>query len=171
MKKVLIIFLVTSIPFGLIMGILSLNPMAGVMAGFSFGFLMALILGIINIVATKVIGGDRDTPVKQEKEIELRMPFNEAYKLCKQSILYIPGGKVTYENYVKGIVLGKTGVNIWTWGDKITMRIEKIDEETSKVHIQSKPAVATTVVDYGKNLKNIHTMSNYLQQHNQKSTL
>lgn len=164
MKKFFMIFFVTSIPFGVFMGIFTWNLKAGIYAGLIFGILMALTLGVINFFATKIHGGGKNTSVKQAHEIELQLPFNEAYEKCIESIRYIPGGKVTGENYAEGTILGKTGVNIWTWGDKLALHVEKINEETSKVHVQSRPAVATTVVDYGKNLKNIKTISNYLQK-------
>ncbi len=36
-----------------------------------------------------------------------------------------------------------------TWGDKLEFHIQKVDEEVSKVWVQSWPIVPTTLVDYG----------------------
>lgn len=162
MKKLLQIFFFTSIPFGFIMGLMFQELEIGIMVGLFFGLGMTIILGIINKVSMKSIGESGTTSVKQEKQIELTLPYKSAFELCKKAVLSINGTKITYENEQEGIIHAKTAVNALTWGDKISVSVEKVDEERSKVHIQSKPAVATTVVDYGKNLKNVKIIADYL---------
>ncbi|KKB41474.1 hypothetical protein [Bacillus thermotolerans] len=79
--------------------------------------------------------------------------------------LSIEGAEVTYEDYEDGVIRAKTGVNLRTFGDQITPLVQKADEETTSVHIQSKPAIPTTIVDYGKNIKNVKTITTYLKPH------
>lgn len=162
MKKLLQMFFFTSIPFGVIMGLMFQELEIGVMAGLFFGLGMTIIVGVINKISMKSIGESGTSSVKQEKEMELTLPYKTAFELCKNAVLSIKGTKITYENEQEGMIRAKTAVNALTWGDKISVFVEKVDEERSKVHIQSKPAVATTVVDYGKNLKNVKVIANYL---------
>ncbi|UGB30523.1 hypothetical protein [Metabacillus sp. B2-18] len=171
MKKLLTIFFITSISFGLIMGLLFQELELGITVGFFFGLAMAVMIGIINKISMKSIGESGTSSVKQEKVIELTLPCKPVFELCKKAVLSIKGAKITYENEQEGIIRAKTAVNALTWGDTIVVNVEKINAENSKVHIQSKPAVPTTVVDYGKNLKNVKAISSYLMDTQKNITL
>lgn len=163
MKKLFTIFLATPFPFALFM-LIKFDFSISVLCGLTFGLLMTIILGVINYFSLKQVGGEAASSVKKEKEIELQLSYENSFELCKNSLSCIKGASITHEDFNKGIIRAKTGVNLKTWGDKIEFHIQKISDEVSKVWIQSMPIIPTTLVDYGKNLNNIKKISNYLQE-------
>ncbi|MEB1808867.1 MAG: hypothetical protein LPK26_16525 [Bacillaceae bacterium] len=164
MKKILMIFLATSITFGLTMFINDSDVSTSITSGLAFGIFMTVILGAMNYLLVKRVGGKAESSVKQETEIELYLPYKDSFELCKNSLSSINGTKITHEDVEKGIIQAKTGVNIQTWGDKLEFHIQKVDEEVSKVWVQSRPIVPTTLIDYGKNLNNIKRITNHLEE-------
>ncbi|MFV8829778.1 hypothetical protein [Alkalihalobacterium sp. APHAB7] len=139
MKKILMIFLATSITFGLTMFINGRDVSTSITSGLAFGIFMTVILGAMNYLLVKRVGGKAESSVRQEKEIEIYLPYKDSFELCKNSLSSINGTKITYENLEKGIIQAKTGVNFQTWGDKLEFHIHKVDEEVSSVWVQSRP--------------------------------
>ncbi|MCT2534823.1 hypothetical protein NC661_04210 [Aquibacillus koreensis] len=166
MKKMLILFVATSIPFGLIMGLLFRDLTLGVMAGLGYGLFMTLILGSLQLILGAKLGAKLGTSVKQKNEMELPLPLKEAILSCRNSVIAIHGAKIEQQDYTNGtgIIHVKTKVNIRTWGEKITFRVQKVSDEVTKVWVESKPVIPTTLLEYGKSLKNINAITSYLEK-------
>ncbi|MDL4842358.1 hypothetical protein [Aquibacillus rhizosphaerae] len=160
MKKILFIFTVCFLPFGLIMSIVLGDFIIGMMSGLFFGLLMTITLGILN----KSMGGKLDSSVRQETEFKIDVSFKEALELCKESISSVKGAQIKQEDYANGIIRVKTSMTLKSWGEKIVFRVQKINDEVSNVYVQSKPTLPTTLVDYGKNSNNINNISSYFDQ-------
>ncbi|WP_117160954.1 hypothetical protein [Paraliobacillus sp. X-1268] len=164
MKKMLTIFLASSIAFGSFLFIVFRDFTIGILSGLFFGFFMAIILGAINYFSVKSIGADTESGVRQENEMDLHLTYKDSFELCKKSVDNLKGAKIKYEDYEKGIIHAKTRINVMTWGEKIVYRVQEVNEDVSKVIVKSAPVVPTTLVDYGHSLSNIKSISNYLEQ-------
>lgn len=155
MNRYVKLFLVTSIPFGILNGLLDLNDgwnealLSGIISGVFFGIGMTLTLGIVH----KTIGKNKN--VKQEQTVVVDLPYDQAFDLCLQSLENVRKSRLVEEDRVNGKIVVKVGLNWATWGDKIIYSISKMDDNQTEVNIVSYPIVKTTLIDYGKNAENI----------------
>lgn len=166
MKKMLTIFLATSIPFGFISFIIFRDFTTGILLGVLFGSIMTITLGAIDYFIVKSVGGSTESDVRQEIEMDLHLTYQDTFELCKKSVYCINGAKIKHADYEEGIIHAKTRINGMTWGEKIVYSVQEVNEEISKVFVKSKPVVPTTLVDYGHSLSNIKSISKYLEQNN-----
>lgn len=164
MNKIEKIFLATSIPFGITVFAAYKVILYGLIAGAVFGVSMAVLLVSINYLFTKSSGEGWDSSVNRKKEIEVHMNYHQAFELCKNSISSLKNARIMNVDYTKGIIQIRTAANFKTLGEQIVFRVTKISDEVCKIHVQSKPAYPTTVVDYGKNIENIKLLSSYFNQ-------
>ncbi len=49
-------------------------------------------------------------------------------------------------------------------GDVISFEVHRIDDDRTQVKVSSRPAVPTTLVDYGKNLENVERIISFLKK-------
>ena len=63
------------------------------------------------------------------------------------------GWQITFTDKTTGIISAKTPTNFWTWGDTVSIRVYKLDEERTKVDVSS--GTSRQIVDWGHNERNI----------------
>ena len=51
-----------------------------------------------------------------------------------------------------------------TWGYIISFEVRKIDNDRTQIKVSSRPAVSTTLVDYGSNLENVEKIISFLEK-------
>ncbi|TXC90451.1 hypothetical protein FS935_10960 [Metabacillus litoralis] len=170
-KTFIKIFIFTSIPFGFFMYIQALifnnsEPSASlyIIIGLVFGLFMSLILTILDYQSNKSIGEGKSSGVHKKGSIEVQLPGHEAFKVCKKVGSVLNGARISYENQQKGLLIIKTGISWKTWGDIIEVVVEEVGANSTRVSIQSRPLVPTTLVDYGKNSENIQRIIRYLEK-------
>ena len=61
--------------------------------------------------------------------------------------------QITFTDKSTGVISAKTPTNLWTWGDNVSIRIQKIDNDKVKVDVSS--GTRNQVVDWGRNSRNI----------------
>ncbi len=66
----------------------------------------------------------------------------------------------TYKTDKKAIIYLKTGISFKTWGEEITIKMEKFDEQRTKVSILSKSAER---LDFGKNKENVQLIIKFIK--------
>lgn len=49
----------------------------------------------------------------------------------------------------------RTGMTWASWGEVVTLRWEQVDDESVLLHLHSRPWLPTTLIDYGKNQRNL----------------
>lgn len=54
-----------------------------------------------------------------------------------------------------GSVVLKSSASLWSWGETVTVECRFLDPNRTLIHISSVPALATTLIDWGKGQKNI----------------
>jgi len=171
MKNYVKFFFFTSVPFGLFVIMFSdfftrSNEgiiVKGLLAGLMFGCGMTLVLGSMDLFFRKKIGSNVNDGVKHQIHFSITLPYDKVFELSKQSITQIRKAKITREDYTKGTIHVKTGITLKSWGEKIFIHLEKINENQTKVRIQSVPIMSTTLKDYGKNFENFREVKNYIK--------
>jgi hypothetical protein len=163
MKQKLIVFFVTFIPFGLIMGLLLKPFTIGIMLALFYSVLTTVILSLIQRVNLKRTGQSGEKiNVNNEIVLEIAASKQEAFQLCTHALGEVEKCSIGLSNLNKGILTATTGVNWLTWGDELSVHIEHLGGHCT-VKLTSRPKVKTTVMDYGKNRDNIKRMVQYLQ--------
>jgi len=56
----------------------------------------------------------------------------------------------------------KGGINWDSWGENITIKIQRDTNETTKIIVSSESAVPTTLIDWGRNQKNVERIAEYI---------
>lgn len=86
----------------------------------------------------------------------------QVFEICLESINDIKKSSIGLLNKKKGVFTVNVGASIRTWGDEIHFEIKDIGNNQCKVEVTSRPALRTTVIDYGKNKENIMKIQNHL---------
>ncbi|MBU9714905.1 hypothetical protein [Evansella tamaricis] len=168
MKKLIFLSLLTAIPLGAGISLVFQDFTITILITIAFWGVLTAGLITINYSFNKW-----DTPsVKQERNIHLNLPYDKTFELCQKSISTIHGAKLTLIDPTEGLLRAKTKINIRTWGDTIEIKLYRGKNSTNGeaptiARIQSRPAVPTTIIDYGKNKENIDLLTTYLEAQNQ----
>jgi hypothetical protein len=129
--------------------------------GFGFGLLMSLILGSIHLsMVEKELKKGNYTVLNlhsQNKIIESYLSIEEIYELLKEKFDF----KQISLNKNENLITAKIGMSMQSWGEK--MSISKLPNSQSEYQIKSTPSLFSTVVDFGKNIKNINQVIEIIQ--------
>lgn len=172
MKIYLKLFFAAAIPYTVALSLLFRAPLLGLVLGLSFG---ALIAGVFGTLQVRSMEGkkrsDESYAVRQTREFEVDRPLDEALKLAKAAIESLDGTKVMKEASIRltghptTTIEARTGLNWETYGEKITLRAEAVDADTTVIRIESRPRLRTTLIDYGRNLHHVNAISQYIREH------
>jgi hypothetical protein len=171
MKVYLKLFLAAVIPYTLALSWLLHNNTLAMIVGVVFGLLISSVFGTLQVRSMQ--GKKRDDgsyAVHQTREVEIDLSFDEASVLARASLRDIHGLKILRESGLTvtpeeayGTIDARTGLNWETAGEKIGLRITRVDDNTSRIRIESRPRLSTTLIDYGRNLHNVNMISRYLR--------
>ena len=181
-KKLFLIFLAIGISIGMIMGII-FSFQHGIRFGLVFiaiGAVFGLFGGFVSLIfaflhswtVKRMPSGNTEESigVHHVRNIELNLPYDMAFNLCLESLSLIKNCKVQNEDRAQGKILGKAGMTWKTFGDIISFEVSKNANNGIKVEVSSRPAVRTTLIDYGKNLENVDKIIGFFNTH-AKSTV
>ncbi len=101
--------------------------------------------------------------VRKENTISVSCRYDSAFDLCVEAIKKIQGSSISKEDRSSGIIEAKTGISFTSLGDVITIKLSKINDERTKVDVESCTAVSTVMFDYGKNQKNVDIIISFLK--------
>lgn len=100
--------------------------------------------------------------VVQEKELLLSLPYEQAFAVCKEALARLSRITLKREDYSTGTLVANSQITWDSFGEKIVMNIQAIDNDITQVEFASRPIVPTTIFDYGKNLQNVERIRQYL---------
>ena len=139
-----------------------------------FGTLMFVIFGSIAFVFSfiQVMWSKRIQPEKPEeaqkvrhvREIELQLPYNDAFNVCCESLASIQCCAIEKKDLSQGKIVAKAGTSLRSWGEVITFDIEQVDAWRTRVRVSSRSPLRTTIIDWGKNLENVQKIAQYLKE-------
>jgi hypothetical protein len=164
MNSYLRLFLLTSIPYGILMGILYQSMIMGLFGGLLFGFIMTLI--ITRSHKRKGFGiSEETTKVRHARAFVVYLSYDKAYDLCLHSLVTIKRCRVQKEDRHQGIIIAKKGMNLHSWGDIILFKVTRIDGARTDIRVSSKPIYPLAFIDYGDNLDNVERISSFIKGH------
>ncbi len=138
----------------------------GLLTGLIAGAALSFIMGPLHEMSVKKITGDGSegsTGVNHVREIEIPMSFDESFDLCIRSLQMISRCRVKEKDHPGGRIIAGAGLNWKTWGDTILFEISAAGEGSSRIRVSSRPTARTTIVDFGKNLQNVHRIVSFLE--------
>ncbi|MEN8263788.1 MAG: hypothetical protein ABFR82_10020 [Nitrospirota bacterium] len=174
-KLYLKLFIISGFPFALITGIIFSykdgvlnNVIFGTISGLLFGLTASSLLMFLHIsLSRKAVPEkkDYDLAVHQKDHVKVPLPLNETFILCLESLHTINKCKIEAQTLFQGKITARAGLNWKTWGDIISLKLKKINNDTTYVYISSRPYARTTLLDFGKNLQNVWKIKEYLLGH------
>ena len=90
------------------------------------------------------------------------VPPEQARKLALEAIASI-GGKVKSEDRATGLVEARISLSIWSWRENMELTVEP-EGAGSKVTVKSRSAKRTTLIDWGKNRRNVKRIIEYISR-------
>lgn len=100
---------------------------------------------------------------KYSDYLELLIPFQKSLKLI--SFALRQKHKLIHVDEENGIIVAEAGVSFYSFGEFIRVKVTPNQFNTScLIYIESECKVSTTLVDYGKNKKNITNLIGALKQ-------
>jgi hypothetical protein len=91
---------------------------------------------------------------------------SKTFELCKEAVSSLKRGKIKIVNPENGIIKAKTGINLWSFGDSINIKIAEITEHSSEVEIFVRPIVRTVLISNGESWKIAEQISDHLKNAN-----
>ncbi|MFC5269177.1 hypothetical protein [Adhaeribacter terreus] len=132
------------------------------LSGLGLGLILAFVFTFSQIAAVKKLHPGKLTSeaLSMHQVTHMQVPLTKAQILEKlQSNYPTKDWELTEES---DLIKLKTSFTAKTFGEKITIKVNKLQNGLSEVFVESKPKTWFTLVDYGKNLKNIIYLRNLL---------
>jgi hypothetical protein len=154
----------------MIFALLDGRPMEEILFRATTGFVSFVLLGLILTFAhSQIVKGmvriksEQDFSVHQQRNVTLRLPFDKAFEVCKESLEAL-NKRIKIVNASDGSIEAITGSTVKTFGCVISYVVKPINERLTEVQVSSMPLVRTTLIDYGENLENVEKICAFLSE-------
>jgi hypothetical protein len=94
---------------------------------------------------------------KKSDEAAFMTNEDAAWEAAKAG-LAASGAKPREEDRAQGWMVWRRGWSMSSWGETITVRFRNDGEGRVAVHVESRSQMRTTLVDWGRNRKNVRTV-------------
>ena len=107
--------------------------------------------------------------VDKEGMIEYPFSYQTVFRAAVQSIPLVKGMKMGRADEMNGYILITSNISWASWGENIRVDFVKLGPTRTQMIVKSGASVSTTLIDYGKNRKNVNkilsavstTLANY----------
>ena len=157
-------FLVIGVPCGF--GATILTSEGKLFVGIFSSIIYSYLFARMHIKAVRKISKDKSNEVlgvEHIREIDLALPYNKAFQRSLLSVPLLRGGKIIEKCAESGKIIAASG-RYW-FGNKVSIRLNKINEELTRIIIKSKPEFFFPSIDNGQNLLNVVTISKFLEEY------
>ena len=164
-RGVVIAFVWCSLVFGLYTA-WRIDLWTGVKRGLLFGFIIASIGSVLMVIFYFTVKRMKPTAVavQQERTLFVKGSLNEVFSWCVEYLKAAGNFKDIAAYRDRGTVKARAGMSFASWGEDITVTCRSLPDGLIEVRIKSQPRYRKTVIDYGKNLRNVETIANALQR-------
>lgn len=173
MNLYLKVFLTMAIPFGALTGFVIAGEegtfsgiLSGLAAGTAFGALASIILVTLHNKAIDRLpfpDGVKNTAVKQSKSIFVDWDYDTAFQRCTK-VINDYGCRQIQPNPLHGTIISKSKLDVFSTLQAIGMRVIEHEPGHCEIQIISRPKMPTTMLDYGRNLRNVEELAERLRQ-------
>ncbi len=148
---------------------LALATSVGLLAGFAFATPMAFmqLLSVRRIIRKQNIDKGRFSNlygVTHKAVIDFWGTLSQAHDLCLKALDNIKKVKAVNNEDENRKIYATTSINYLTSGERISISLSVNKDETC-IEVHSEPISRWTIVDYGRNLRNIEIILLYITQH------
>lgn len=101
--------------------------------------------------------------VDHSQDIVLDYPWESVFSAIEKAIQNLKGMQVDNANKITKTIHAKAGVSLFSWGENITITLESMEDNKTKISILSTPKTGIMfggAMDMGKNRKNIDSIIN-----------
>lgn len=85
-------------------------------------------------------------------------PIGLMHKACINAINKSKNFTLVTDDPSTGEIKARVGMSLWSWGENVTIALTAESDTDTSMIISSNPAFKLTLVDYGKNRRNINTL-------------
>ena len=167
-KLYLRVFLLTGVPFGILMTVFDLIFGHGFSVGaflwptLIFGTSMSVIFVTAHIASLKKIGvrelNDENLRTKQFRNVKSNLTKEELVARLKNDANF----KDLVIHEIEGGITFKTGTSWNSWGETIDLNFTHSKNNRDMIRVASRPSLGTALVDSGRNVQNVNRIEDLI---------
>ncbi|MBI4001156.1 MAG: hypothetical protein HY348_05165 [Nitrospira defluvii] len=135
---------------------------AGAISALGWGVLMAITIICLQLFLTRNLTAEQSQP-DQSCEFEVSGSVPAAMGLLVKSLSELRFVCNIVVNEKDGIISARTRRSFVSFGEEIAIKVTGVGKDHVRVTISSVPAMKFTVIDYGKNYRNIESIRRMLR--------
>lgn len=162
-----ILCVLSAILFGLLMS-LKVGLLSGMIIGIVGGILWTIIMAIIFIPIDYLLTRDLSTEalnVRQDREIQVKGDFDYVFQKCVDILKGFKTIKIVTPLKEKNAISARTKMSLASFGEDIKLQFDVLAQDVKKIHLSSSPTYRFTLLDYGKNFKNVDMICKMIANH------
>jgi hypothetical protein len=133
------------------------SPIAYILStGIPFGILMAATCGGLHFFEGRRLGGGKTPHAVQTADVMVGLEAGEAVAATESAMRHLNVRRLKTLSDMPVRVVAHTSMSWKSWGEEVEAVITPAGEHCVHVHIQSRPLVRLTLVDYGKGVDNVN---------------
>lgn len=136
---------------------------AGAISALGWGGLMAITIICLHLILTRNLTPEQSQP-DQSCEFDVSGSVPSVMALLVKSLSELRFVRNVVVNEKEGIISARTLRSVVSFGEEIAIKVIGIGEDNVRVSISSAPAMKFTVIDYGKNYRNIQSIREMLRK-------
>lgn len=149
------------LPMSLKLGILN-GAIAAIITSISWTIVMAIIFIPIDYFSNRNLPPEA-LSVSQKRDIQVSGNIEQVFQKALDILKGFKSVRTTTPFKEKLTISARTKITCLTFGEEITLQFDVLSQNSVKIHIKSHPAVRYTLLDYGRNFKNIEYLSNRIR--------
>jgi hypothetical protein len=158
------VFLWVSLPVTAILGVLILvvsvlrfilEPSLGLAGAIAFWALCMVIIGISFRALMR--GSDAPSKVRREARLTIDGNYEAVFDRCESAIRKL-GARIISLDRDSGQIYARTGLTWQSFGERMHISVMRQGDTVCSVALTSDSVIPTTLVDYGKNSKNLEIL-------------
>lgn len=168
------VFLLTGISFGAIQFFFNYwlgndTPLIGlIIQGVLFGLLFSFFAVQMQKKKLKQMGrsinSEADLVPSQQDELMVQEEIDVVWRALVERFAKQKGWKLKEKMPAKGKLILTRGTSMWSWGEKIEIRLRDLNEGYTLVQVNSSPMLSTTLIDYGRNRENVEQVLAFVEK-------
>jgi hypothetical protein len=135
----------------------SVGATTGAAAGGLFGAVMTLVLAGLQVARARRSDGTL-AGVRESAEFVVPGDVARARAAAEQALWALGASPRTAAVGDDVVLEGRTGMSWKSWGEVVRVEIRPSGHGAVRVQVASRPALGTTLVDYGKALTNVNSV-------------
>lgn len=133
--------------------------------GVVFGAFMVIVLGVMDYGYKRKLlrrYGRVEHGVRQKREFLVDGEYEQICRRSEEILLTLSVEAVSFDE-ANGLLSGRVRPTFRSFGEQVSVQLEPISEQQTKVVVESKPRVRMTAIDYGKNFENVEEFCSLLK--------